>query len=378
MIDWKIELNKILKTTWPEPDPFRQISSRGIALYGAGEMGEMAIDLLSIVSIFPEYVVDKNKIGFLKGIKIIRPDNIPIDDKEKLTFVVCVVSSPFTPIKDLLSNLGCKDIRHFYDITEIIPEMHMSNGWVIKNPDEEQIDGIEKVCKTLEHDQRSLAHYLQFLWWRLRRKEVISPKYPVLSDRKYFKAPCFPRLDDHQRFLDGGSHHGQNVREFIDFVENKFDHIWAFEPDSQNRNILRNIVNTYPEEITSRISINSEALSNKSCILRFRDGLNYASRLDPEGELSVQATSIDELDINPTIIRLHIEGGELQALRGAINTIIKYRPILMVLSDHCFDGLYKIANYISSLNIYKVFFCLHDYCGNTAVYYAYTSDKSRE
>jgi hypothetical protein len=41
----------------------------------------------------------------------------------------------------------------------------------------------------------------------------------------------------------------------------------------------------------------------------------------------------------------------------------------MILADHSEDGLYKIPQFINKLGGYKLYFNLHDYCGNTAVFY---------
>ena len=47
----------------------------------------------------------------------------------------------------------------------------------------------------------------------------------------------------------------------------------------------------------------------------------------------------------------------------------------MILADHNEDGLYEIANFLNQLREYKLYFYLHDYCGNSAVYYAIPKER---
>lgn len=371
MMDWETELEKILASDWPTPDPLRDIDHNGIVLYGAGAMGRMALDFLKLASISPRYIVDRKEAGTLDGVSVITPEQIPVGDRTKFTFVICVATSPMNPIVDYLKCLGCKDIRHFYDCTEVIPSMQMGNGWAVKSPDPNQMEGIRTVCSALSHDQYSLAHYLQFLWWRLRRKEVLFPDYPVLCNQKYFKVPGYPLLHDHERFVDGGAHYGQNIAAFLEAVQGKFDHIWAFEPDSDNFTVLQQTVAMYAPDVTARIFLRNEALSANVGVANFRNGLNFASRIDSNGNKQIQTVSLDSMpEIYPTIIRLHIEGQELSTLRGAEKTICQHQPILMIIADHNSDGLYKIGEFILGHKNYQLHFHLHDFCGNTAVFYA--------
>ena len=53
----------------------------------------------------------------------------------------------------------------------------------------------------------------------------------------------------------------------------------------------------------------------------FSEGYGFASKLSAFGQAQVSTRSIDSLDVEPTFIKLHLEGGELDALRGARETL---------------------------------------------------------
>jgi len=360
------ELNKIFKSTYFDLSLFRPISSAGVVLYGAGKMGSMALDLMNTVHVKPKYIVDKNYDGELGGVKVIKPDKLPELDLIEATFVICIATIPVEPIFHYLKKLGCKDVRHFYDYSEITFPNVMPNGWFITELTDKDKAGIEKTCSALAHDDKSLAHYLQFLWWRLKRKEVLYDGYPVLSGSKYFKSPAMPKLTNHECLLDGGAYSGKTIKDFIAEVDGRFDGIWAFEPDKHNMDMIKKSIG-----IGAEIYPRPEALAEKCKTASFQDGLGYASKLNNNGEHQVTAITIDSLpEINPTIIKLHIEGNELNALKGARKTIQKHHPIIMVMADHSSDGLYKIPEFLDQFGVYKLYFNLHDYTGNSAVYYA--------
>lgn len=371
MINYKKELNNILnskKSTITE----EKLKDREIILYGAGKMGIMALEFLKKINIKPKFILDQNITGTLKDIEVISLDNLTIKDKKECLFIICIVTISYKNIFDSLKAHNCLNICHFYDYSNVMLNKYISNGWEKSELDKNDLENIKNLCSKLEKDETSLAHYLQFLWWRIRKIETIYKDYPVLSNNKYFDAPYFPKLTKNERLLDAGAHFGTTIQHFINATNKNFDTIWAYEPDEQNLTILKNSIN---KEFEEKIHLYNIALSDKNDSSYFTDRLGFASKIDEEGNIKVSTKKIDTLNINPTIIKLHLEGHELQALEGAKETISKNRPIILVLADHNEDGLYKIANFLINLDNYKLYFYLHDYCGNSAVYYAIPKER---
>lgn len=344
-----------------------------VILYGAGSLGEMAINILSDLGIKPKFIVDSSKDGFLEDIKIIRPDNIDIDDKENTLFLNCISTISRNEIESFLYSLGCKNIFHFYNYAYIKCPNLLSNGWFVSSLSNEDKKEIENVCKALSHDEYSLNHYIQFLWEKVRLKEIINNKFLVLSNKKYFYVPCIDSLSDNEILLDCGADIGQTIDNFIIKTNNKFKNIYAFEP---NTNAFKVLEDKYKND--KRISISNKIIDSSIKQINFKENIGggMASKVFEGSDNLKEAITIDSLNINPTIIKLHIEGNELKGLEGAINTIKRCKPKIMVLADHNHDGLYKIAKFLYSLDNYKLYFYLHDYVGNSAIFYA-INDKGR-
>lgn len=370
MINWQEELSNLIDAS--NAYKFKNFDTKNpIILYGAGSLGRMAISLLNEKEIVPKYIIDKNLEGKINNIPIRKLSELTFNEIETSLFIICISSIEFMPIYNDLIDIGCKHIIQFYDYSEIFFNNILGNGWSKSTLSDDERNQVERVFQNLEHDKNSVAHYLQFLYWKFRRIEYIYDAFPVLSNHKYFKANCFPFLSKNERYLDCGAHVGNTILNFIEITQMQYSKIWAFEPDKYNMTSLKEKTNKYKS-----IEYFQSVLSNidEEEVL-FYDNLGFASKVDKEGNEKIHTRTIDSYKLSPTIIKLHLEGLELKALEGSQKTIIESRPIIMVLADHNEDGLYKIANFLINLENYKLYFYLHDYCGNSAVFYAIPEER---
>lgn len=369
-MDYRRELEKIRQSA----DYNRDISveSEEIVLYGAGALGEMAMDILRTVEMRPSFVVDKKARGQLKGMRISSLSNLPDRVKKEALFLVTICTVSYNEIQSELTSIGIRHIVPFYNYAFLVCPEKISNGWFIHNISPKIEEEVFEICKLLEHDECSLHHYLQFCWWKLRGREVQYANYPVLSGRKYFRAPCMPELGENETLVDCGCHRGDTIRAFIDEVNGCFKRVIAFEPDEDNLIYAQRLIDD------RRVIFDSRAVSLRTEKRAFMANLGFASKIMQGGKEIVETTNIDDLNICPSIIKIHVEGEEYNAMRGAAHTLRRNRPILMVFADHNEDGLYKIPSYIQNLKNYVLYFNLHDYCGNSAVFYMIPEERVKE
>lgn len=341
---------------------------KDIILYGAGSLGRMALDLFRRAGINKFIIVDK-KVDILDGIKVRRLNELSDECIRNSLFLVTICTIPYNDIEEELRYNGVCNIMQFYTYAYIKFPQLLSNGWFIHNvlPDTEK--EVMKVCELLRHDECSLNHYLQFCWWKMREKEVVFDEYKVLSGKKYFNAPIMPIVNEDEVLLDCGCYDGCVIQQFIDKTNGQYKAIYAFEPDRTNMKKAKE--NLWDREIV----FDSRALGSRCEQKKFEGDLGYASKLTEKGRELIEVVSIDELDIKPTIIKIHVEGTELDVLEGAIKTIEESRPIIMVFADHNSDGLTRIPLYVNRLKDYKLYFLLHDYCGNSAIYYMMPKER---
>ena len=150
----------------------------------------------------------------------------------------------------------------------------------------------------------------------------------------------------------------------------KYKKIYALEPDKINvekckKNMAKNGVDNV-------IFVNKGAW-NKEDIIKFDNTGNGNSCVSENGENQIEVIDIDSVvnDDKVTFIKMDIEGAELEALKGARNTIIKNKPKLAISVYHKKEDIIEILNYINQLDIgYKFYLRHYTHSASETVLYA--------
>jgi FkbM family methyltransferase len=353
-----------------------------LALYGAGNLGVLARDFLKFVGQPLVLGIDRDAARIASrpdwaGLQLLRPDDVSDNDKRRLRLAVCVATAPYVPLERALLDLGFCDVVPFYDIAERVRHIHpLSNGWFAAQFSTADHDNIAHV---LAHwsDDVSRAHHLQFLAWRRLREEwAFDAAPPLPNDNRFFIPEIADVLRGDEILLDAGAYHGTVTQAFVAQTKSAFRRIVAIEPDPMNRTRFEQ---TWRNELADdrRIAFLDCALSESEGEALFHDGLGYASQLSQTGNMRVQTLPLDALGISPTFIKLHLEGGELAALKGAQQTLVNSRPNVAVTVYHNDDGVWRTALWLMQmLADYRFLFRVHSWCGTGAVIYAIPNERS--
>ena len=321
-------------------------------LYGAGNLGRLAREFLTAVGHEP--------VGTFE-----RGDAIP-DATARVA--VSVVTSPYVPIERSLAACGCIDVVPFYDLAESLRGRHpLANGWFAEPLTAADQHAIEDVFAGWD-DEVSRAHHLQFIAWRRLREEWTFEGAPISTER-YFIPEVVAGLHDRETFLDGGAHHGAVSLAYAEMIGSV--RIIAVEPDAANRAVVHERLRAL-----ARPAVLDCALTAEDGTAAFSEGYGFASKLSTFGQAQVSARSIDRLDVEPTFIKLHLEGGELDALRGARETLRAQRPIVTATVYHNAVGIWRTAGWLMrELDDYRFLFRNHCWCGAGAVVYAIPRER---
>lgn len=135
-------------------------------------------------------------------------------------------------------------------------------------------------------------------------------------------------------FLDVGAHVG-----FYTLLGSRLvgreGHVWAFEPDPTNAHHLREHVRING---LSNVRVEEAAVAAEEGTARFGGGSGSGTgRLTGAGEVSVRTVSLDPLcachGLEPSAIKIDVEGAETAVIEGASETIRRARPVIF-LSTH--------------------------------------------
>lgn len=361
----------------PAVEPCR--TDKPLVLYGAGNLGALAADMLGRLALPVAYAMDRAPSGdrLLAGrIPVLEPRQPSPEERGGHTVAVCVVNAPYRPIRDALAEMGWGHICPVYDLLEAYADrMPIKNGWFAGPLSERDVAGIEAVLARWE-DDRSRAAHLQFLAWRLHRREWCFADAPVRIGDRYFIGPIREALRPDECFLDGGAHRGAVIERWLETAGGAFRAALAVEPDRENARCLRERIARLPAGVARRIRVMECALAARGGSQPFRHGFDLASRLEPGAADSVAAHRLDDLDFPVSFGKIHLEGGERAALEGGMETLRRFRPLLAVTLYHDRDGLWRTAALLMELlPDYRFLLRLHAWCGTGVVLYAIPAER---
>lgn len=178
-------------------------------------------------------------------------------------------------------------------------------------------------------------------------------------------------LDNIEHFVDCGVFNGGTIYEFYQYTDCKNARITAYEPEEHAYEKLRKYVETLSN--SENIVLFKKGVFSKNDRLKFDIGGNdMTGMLSNEGTLSVEVVSIDEtVSVPVSFIKADIEGAELDALKGAKQTILRDKPTLAFSLYHKEDDAISLVQYIRFLvPEYKLYVRNHTYNLNDMVLYA--------
>lgn len=162
--------------------------------------------------------------------------------------------------------------------------------------------------------------------------------------------------------LDCGAFIGDSVEDICKEIKNEKIMYYAFEPSNVNYKKMMDCSNVF--NMCSEFHALNYGVGEKNMVVEFmvpasgdREGghIVYNSLDKNASEICrCDIRAIDDLDLDikgDLYIKMDIEGAELGALKGAVNTIKQYKPVLSICVHHRKNDITEIPLFINSLGI---------------------------
>ena len=140
---------------------------------------------------------------------------------------------------------------------------------------------------------------------------------------------------------------GAHVGFWTNYMAKDFEWVHSFEPVSDNYDCL---VKNKPDNCTTYkfgLGIQEE---KKTLYLGSRansGGWSYIKG-DREIEETVELRTLDSFDLEPDLIKIDVEGSHMSVLRGASETLKKYKPVVIV-ENEGIESRRKTGNFLGKL-----------------------------
>lgn len=153
-------------------------------------------------------------------------------------------------------------------------------------------------------------------------------------------------------FVDGGGFDGKTTKMAFNYFQN-LKKVYYFEPFLESMNISKQNLQNEKD----MICFYQKALSEKKAETFITQNNGSANYISSNGTLKIETINLDNV-INEKIdlIKLDIEGEELNALKGARRIITEYKPKIAVCIYHKQEHFWDIPLYLLELNSqYKIY-----------------------
>jgi FkbM family methyltransferase len=330
-------------TFWRLADPF----DKSFVIFGAGQLGRKVARALRQHGIEPLAFADSNPQMWgraVDGTTVRSPTDAATEWGQRAAFVIAIWPSRandtyFDRVRQL-QQLGCAKVIPYLSLLWTDPAAYLPH-FALDAPHSilAEADLIRR-CAGLWSDRASAEAFLGILRWRLLADFSDIPARSI--HEQYFPDDLYT-VGPNDVFVDCGAFDGDTVRAIAQRLDRALCRVIALEPDPQNFAALKDFVDSLGARGDS-ITAWPYAVGRRRETLRFSaTGTDMAS-VSAEGSVTVEAISLDELlaDESPSLIKMDIEGFELEALAGAVEVIRRFRPIMAVTVYHHSDHLWKV------------------------------------
>ena len=348
------EKDKYLKTYLKQLKKFPYIY-----LWGISESCDEAIKLFNKNNIVIKAIIEQNPDKYdykYKDITVIKQSFDNIDSNG----AIVITCSYYETIKDKLL-VNYKDIEK---------SLFVFDGYFLENKtikyylnNKEIIEG----CYNALEDEKSKELYNNLLKYRYIR----DPK--LINDLYENRSECYLDkifIDNYQDglYIDAGSYNADFITTLANKVSIDNSRFYIFEP---NKVFYNQIKINLDKKINYEIF--NVALCDKDATMEFMQIPSstshiidkkynaYKNTVDKNDIATIKTNKLDTIIKEEKVvgIKIDIEGSESSMLKGATKIIKRDRPILLLSIYHKWDDLFKLQNYIMSLNLNYKFYIRH-------------------
>lgn len=327
---------------------FWDVTHRSIFIYGTGTFAREVQHVLdkrgvTISGFMDHRSRDETKIG---TIRVFQPDDPSIERKQ--VYVLLGIhnrEANILTIQENLLRLGYNNIVSTIDLYDHFAEELGNRYWLTGRDFYSKHTAEIEEAYGLFTDETSRTTFSNEIRFRITGDFSLLPTPD--TKHQYFP-PGLPAWESPLRLIDCGAYDGDAIRDILDSGL-KIIAIAAFEPDQNNYRKLTEFAQKNLQQI-HEMSLWPCGVYSKTKQLYFQSGQGEGSFVSNAGNTLIQCIAIDDAlpNFSPTLIKMDIEGAELDALQGALNTIAKHKPGLAISAYHTPAHLWEIPLYINS------------------------------
>ena len=338
--------------------------SEPLVIYGLGATGQQIVDELLDAGVAIDLILDRGKAGqAYRDIPVGALDGGNVVGRT----VLIALHNHYVDLHALdadLRSAGAAEILTPIHLPRLVGHSKISGYWLDPAYDYDANAAAFARARALLADDTSRALFDSILRYR-RTGEIADCPRPSLDDE--YTPLDLPRYPGPLRLIDCGAFTGVAIQKFLT-AGYTIDSAIAFEPDPASFATLA--ARNFP--IARRLNLPLGTWSTTTQ-LRFASDASMASHLDEQGDTVIQCVAIDDLLGTElvNVVKLDVEGAEIETLKGMARLVRDQRPNLLVSAYHTPGHLHEIATLIDDWGLsYRFHLRVHEQNSFGTVLYA--------
>lgn len=314
-----------------------QSTDRPIVIYGMGNGAEIIVNTLKAYG--------KEADGFFASDDFVRGQSflgkrVMTFGEAKECFPDMIVLVGFgSQRKDVIDRILSLDAEAYAPDVPVVGDTLFSEQFCIKHKRE-----LETVRQHLA-DEKSREVFDEICAFKLDGNIEHLTKCQSTNDEMMNLLKLTPT----ENYLDLGAFNGDTVLDFIKRAKS-WNGITALEPDARNFKRLKAVADEF-----YGISCFNLAVSNCCKQVHFSSRGGRNGRMSDKGAV-IDAVSVDSLNRPFSLIKADVEGAELDMLSGAVNTIKKFRPKMLISAYHRSEDIFTLPLKVLEIEpAYKIY-----------------------
>ncbi len=342
-----------------------------LALVGAGQLGRMALDMWPANAPRPAFFVDSTKEGTFCGLPVHR---LGSDLPAGVTYLISAFKMPAETAKAIFRQLGQDELLTVYDYFEEKTPLEFSNGWRDLSEAPGRETRIAAARGAYVDETSRLIHDCACAW---RYARDLRADYPVTPEERKYDLSEFGRGGTcYDLVIDGGAY-DLGTLAMLKAGGVTFDRVVAFEADPARHADCVARAADMPD-----VTVRPEALTDFDGDAEFLATGLLSARLAAPGlhgdarNRKVPVARLDSIlaDVIPdqprVLLKLHIEGAELPALKGAVRLLAEARVDILLNLSHDEASLLDLPVYLQSFGRFDIFLRSHALYGEGLTLFA--------
>lgn len=331
-----------LNATWEEFILDVDNCGQGVTLFGASSCGKRFLEQNRTFQIDRIIDNDEKKWGKAEAYNNIPVEGIDVLKEYEENSILLITSTWYLEIVEQLKEFGYKGkVYSFLRLKNAVDAVDYSDAVGYSTPDEikmfeEHIDQL-KLLLADDESKKIVDAILE------KRKNRNFDYTDIQMEDQYFISDVVPVRDD-AVYVDGGAYDGDTVRKFIEYQNGEFDKIYVFEMDAKNFAMIDRTA------FDERVEFFNYGLWREKSEMSYM-AADTGSNMCEMGNNTAKVVSLDEvLHVGKvTLIKMDIEGAEIEALRGSEQIIKKWHPDCAICVYHKPRDIWEIPFLLHSM-----------------------------